>query len=415
MTRSQPDAAPATVFGALRRNLRDLPGSIRMPAVLAGLVVVLTAYTGPILIIMEAAKAANLSTAETTSWIWAVTFINGAFGVLLSLLYRLPVVIAWPTAGAALLVLSLPSYPFPEAIGAYIVAGAVIALVGVTGLFSRAIELVPHPVVMGMLAGVLLRFGIGLFAALPSAPGLVTAVFVTFMLLRRLRFKAPLIGALVVGMIIAALDGTLNLQGVSLELAAPLWTPPVLTINALLGLALPLVALALTSQYAPGLAVLRSYGYSLPVDGALLLTGIGSVLIAPFGGHGMTLAAITAAIASSPEAGADPDRRYGAGVMTGLFYMVFGLFGATAVGLFTGMPSALIAAITGLALIGTIMNALVGSMADEAGREGGLVALLCTAANFTMLGVGAPFWGLLFGVLTNGLMTWKKKELKVES
>lgn len=412
MNLPQPDAAPApvTVFGALRRNLRDLPGSMRSPAILAGLVVVLTAYTGPILIIMEAAKAANLSTAETTSWIWAVTFINGAFGILLSLLYRLPVVIAWPTAGAALLVLSLPHYPFPEAIGAYIVAGAAIALVGVTGLFSRAIALVPRPVVMGMLAGVLLRFGIGLFAALPSAPGLVTAVFITFMLLRRFRFKAPLIGALIAGMIIAALDGTLNLQGVSLELAAPLWTPPVFSLNALLGLTLPLVALALTSQYAPGLAVLHSYGYSLPVDGALLITGIGSVLIAPFGGHGMTLAAITAAIASSPDAGADPDRRYGAGVSTGFFYMVFGLFGATAVGLFTGMPSALIAAITGLALMGTIMNALVGSMAEEEGREGGLVALLCTGANFTMLGVGAPFWGLLFGVLTNGLMTWKKKE-----
>ena len=373
MTPIQPGAfpAPTTALGALRRDLRDLPGSMRMPAILAGLVVVLTAYTGPILIIMEAAKAANLTTAETTSWIWAVTFVNGAFGILLSLLYRLPVVIAWPTAGAALLVLSLPSYPFPEAIGAYIIAGIIIAVVGVTGLFGRAIGLVPRPVVMGMLAGVLLRFGIGLFAALPSEPVLVTAVFVTYMLLRRVRFKAPLIGALLVGMIIALIDGTINLQGVSLEMAMPLWTPPVFSFNALLGLALPLVALALTSQYAPGLAVLRSYGYQLPINGALLLTGIGSVLIAPFGGHGMTLAAITAAIASSPEAGADPDRRYAAGVSTGAFYMLFGLFGATAVGLFTGLPSALIAAITGLALLGTIMTALVGAMADEQGRDRG--------------------------------------------
>ena len=230
----------------------------------------------------------------------------------------------------------------------------------------------------------------------------------------RFRFKAPLIGALVVGMVIAALDGTLNLQGVTLELATPVFTMPVFTVNALLGLALPLVALALTAQYAPGLAVLRSYGYQLPIDGALLLTGLGSILIGPFGGHGMTLAAITAAIASSPDAGTDPDRRYAAGVSTGLFYMVFGLFGATAVGLFTGLPSALIAAVTGLALMGTIMAALVGSMAEEDGREGGLVALLCTGANFTMLGIGAPFWGLLFGLLTNGLMTWKKREVKVE-
>lgn len=396
-----------SAFGGLRRNLRDLPRSMTLPALLAGLVVVLTAYTGPILIIMEAARSANLTTAETTSWIWAVTFINGAFGILLSLLYRLPVVIAWPSAGAALLVLSLPSYTFQEAVGAYIVAGALIALVGVSGLFSRAIALVPKPVVMGMLAGVLLRFGIGLFAALPGAPGMVTAVFVTFMLLRRGHFKAPLIGALAVGIVIALLEGSLNLQSFTLQLAAPLWTTPVFSLNALLGLTLPLVALALTSQYAPGLAVLRSYGYTLPVDGALLLTGIGSILIAPFGGHGMTLAAITAAIAADPDAHPDPDRRYAAGVSTGAFYMLFGLFGATAVSLFTGLPAALIAAVTGLALAGTIMNALTASMSEPDGREGGLMALLCTAANFTLLGIGAPFWGLLFGLLTNWLLTWR--------
>ncbi len=403
---SLPDTS---AFGALRRNLRDLPRSMTLPSLLAGLVVVLTAYTGPILIIMEAARSANLTTAETTSWIWAVTFINGAFGILLSLLYRMPVVVAWPTAGAALLVLSLPSYTFQEAIGAYIVAGAVIALVGFSGLFSRAIALVPKPVVMGMLAGVLLRFGVGLFAALPGAPGMVTAIIVTFLLLRRVRFKAPLIGALAVGVVIAALDGSLNLQGVTLELAAPLWTTPVFTLGALLGLTVPLVALALTSQYAPGLAVVRSYGYNLPIDGALLLTGIGSILIAPFGGHGMTIAAITAAIAADPDANPDPDRRYAAGVSTGAFYMIFGLFGATAIEFFTGLPAPLIAAVTGLALAGTIMNALAASMSDEHGREGGLMALLCTAANFTLLGIGAPFWGLLFGMLTNWLLTWRVK------
>jgi benzoate membrane transport protein len=398
-----------SAISALRRNLRDLPRAMTLPSLLAGLVVVLTAYTGPILIVMEAARSANLTTAETTSWVWAVTFINGAFGILLSLLYRMPVVVAWPTAGAALLVLSLPSYTFQEAIGAYSAAGAIIALVGISGLFSRAIALVPRPVVMGMLAGVLLRFGIGLFAALPGAPWLVTAVFVTFLVLRRAHFKAPLIGALAVGLLISALDGTLNLGGVTLQLAAPQWTMPVFTVHALLGLTLPLVALALTSQYAPGLAVLRSYGYNLPVDGALLLTGIGSVLIAPFGGHGMTLAAITAAIAADPDANPDPDRRYAAGVSTGAFYMLFGLFGATAVGLFTGMPAPLIAAVTGLALAGTIMNALTASMSDERGREGGLMALLCTAANFTLLGIGAPFWGLLAGLLTNAVLTWRVK------
>lgn len=398
-----------SALGALRRNLRDLPRSMTLPSLLAGLVVVLTAYTGPILIIMQAAQAAHLTTAETTSWIWAVTFVNGAFGILLSLLYRMPVLLAWSSAGAALLVLSLPSYSFAEAVGAYIIAGVIITLVGVSGLFSRAIALVPKPVVMGMLAGVLLRFGIGMFSALPQSPWLVMAVFFTFLLLRRVGFKAPLIGALGVGIVITVLDGTFNPGGFSLQLAAPLWTTPVFSVNALLGLTLPLVALALTSQYAPGLAVLRSYNYNLPIDGVLLLTGIGSVIIAPFGGHGMTLAAITAAIAADPDANPDPDRRYAAGVSGGAFYMLFGLFGATVVGLFTDMPAPLIAVVTGLALAGTIMNSLAASMSDESGREGGLMALLCTAANFTLLGIGAPFWGLLAGLATNAVLRWRVK------
>lgn len=399
----------ASVVQTLRRNLRDLPRSMTLPSLLAGLVVVLTAYTGPILIIMQAAHDAHLTTAETTSWIWAVTFVNGAFGIVLSLLYRMPVLLAWSSAGAALLVLSLPSYSFPEAVGAYIAAGVITALVGVSGLFSRAMALVPKPVVMGMLAGVLLRFGISMFGALPQSPWLVTAVFLTFLLLRRVRFKAPLIGALGLGVLITTLDGTFNPGSLSLQLAAPLWTAPVFSVNALLGLTLPLVALALASQYAPGLAVLRSYNYHLPIDGVLLITGIGSIIIAPFGGHSMTLAAITAAIAADPDAHPDPDRRYAAGVSGGAFYMLFGLFGATVVGLFTNMPAALIAAVTGLALAGTIMNALAASMSDESGREGGLMALLCTAANFTLLGIGAPFWGLLVGLLTNAVLRWRVK------
>jgi benzoate membrane transport protein len=181
-------------------------------------------------------------------------------------------------------------------------------------------------------------------------------------------------------------------------MATVIFTPPSLTVQTLLGVALPLAALALTAQNAPGQAVLKNAGYDLPINGALVVTGLASLFGAPFGGHGITLAAITATLVTGPEAHPDPDLRYGAGVATGLWYLVLGIFGATLVSIFTALPHPLIAAIAGLGLLGALSSSLAASMNDPKSRDGGLIALLCTAANFTLLGIGAPFWGLVFGV-----------------
>jgi len=170
-------------------------------------------------------------------------------------------------------------------------------------------------------------------------------------------------------------------------------------------LALPLFALALTGQYAPGFAVLRGAGYDTPVNKALIVTGIASVITAPFGGHGLTLAAITAALVTSPDAHRDPDKRYSAGVAAGFWYIITGIFGATIVALFTALPSALIAATAGLGLFSAIMTSLAGAMNETHGREGALVAFMCTAGNFTLFDIGAPFWGLVFGVAVYVVMT----------
>ncbi len=169
-----------------------------------------------------------------------------------------------------------------------------------------------------------------------------------------------------------------------------------------------LFTLALTSQNAPGQAVLRNAGYEVPINKALVVTGVSSLVGAPFGGHGITLSAITAAMVTGPETHPDPDKRYSAGVATGFWFIVTGIFGATVATLFAGLPLALIHAISGLALAAAIMSALSASMAEPSGREGALVAFMCTAPNFTFLNIGAPFWGLVFGVLTHLLMTYGK-------
>ncbi len=393
---------------SVRQNIRDLPRAITPSAVLSGLLVVVVGYASSLVLVFQAATNANMDNAHLSSWVIAITLGSGVCSIVMSLWFRQPAIAAWSTPGIALLFNTLGSYPFSEIVGAYIIAAIAIILLGFSGLFGRMMRLVPQPVVMGMLAGVLIRFGFSIFTSFPESPVMVFIMLVVFFLLRRLGYRAPTIGALAVGLVIAALGQEVHLEGVQLGLSDPLWTAPTFSVEALLSLALPLFTLALTSQNAPGQAVLRGDGYEIPINKALVVTGLGSLIGAPFGGHGITLSAITAAMVTGPESHPDHDKRYSAGVATGFWYIITGVFGATVATLFAGLPLALIHAISGLALTGAIMSALSNAMVEPIGREGALVAFMCTAANFTLFNVGAPFWGLVFGVLTHFIMTYAK-------
>ncbi len=395
------------MIAAIRQNLRDLPGAITLPAVLSGLLVIVIGYSASLVIVFQAAANASLTPSQTSSWVLAITIGSGISGILMSLWFRQPIAAAWSTPAAALLVDGLAHFSYPEAIGAFILAGIAVTILGFSGLFGRAMAIVPQPIVMGMLAGILFRFGVGAFNAIPTAPLIVLPMIAVFFVLRRIKFRAPAPAALLVGVIMAALTGTIHLETFTLSAAAPELTMPVFSVEAALSLALPIFALAITAQNAPGLAVLRASGYNAPIDKALIVTGIVSVIGAPFGGHGITLAAITAALVTNHDAHPDPDKRYSAGVSAGVWYIVTGIFGAALVALFAGLPAALIAATAGLGLFTAIAGSMSGAMAEPTGREGALAALLCTAANFTLFGIGAPFWGLVFGVIVHWVMTGK--------
>ncbi len=395
---------------SLRRNLRDLPGTLTPAAWVAGFVAVLIAYTGPLVLVFQAAGNAGMGREQLASWIWALTVGSGLCSLVLCLWYRQPIVVAWSVAGSALLVTNLAHYSLPEAVGAYLLAGLAAAILGWSGLFRRMLAVVPTPIVLGMLAGVLLRFGINLFTALPERPVIVVTMLAAFLLLRRLAFRAPTVGALAAGLVIAAFSGDLHFQAVRVELAVPQWIWPQFNPAVILSLGLPLFVLAIASQDAPGLAVLKSAGYAAPVDGPLIVTGLASVLTAPFGGHGLNLAALMAAICAGPEAAPDMERRYGAGVAAAFWFILFGSFGATAVTLFSGLPKALLAAVAGLAMAGAILSSLAGAMADVRHRDGALFALLLTASDITLLGIGAPFWGLMAGVVVSRILQPAKVE-----
>ena len=396
------------------QNLRDLPRSLTLSAVISALVAVLVGYSGPLLIVVQAADAAHLDRAHLSSWIWAITLGCGVSALLLSLWYRQPILVAWPTAGVALLVSSLPQYAYAEAIGAYLVASLALVILGFSGLFGRVMERIPKSIIAGMMGGVLLKFGIGLFKALGTAPLLVSLMIFTYLLLRRLKFRAPSIGTLLIGLLVAALSRQLHFDHFALAMTTPIFTWPRFTLPAILGLSLPLFVLANASQNAPGLAVLRAFGYNTNVNGTIIVTGLVSLLTAPFGSHGLALAAITAAICVSPEAQPDASRRYAAGVAYGFWYILFGSFGATAIALFAGLPKELIGALAGLALTGAIITAFTNAMAEPNEREGALLAFLLTASDVTLLGIGAPFWGLIVGVAANYLLTqqWVKRPIK---
>jgi len=394
-------------FGNFWRNLRDLPNAITLSGITAGFIVVLINYTGPLLIVLNAAAAANLSPEQTSSWVWAVVVGNGVATIFTSLLFRQPITTPYSTAGAALLVSSLMNFPLSEAIGAYLLSAAAVTLLGMSGLFGRVMKLIPQPVVLAVLGGVLLRFGLGLFNALddnPNNPLMIVAMVAVFFLMKRFKFRAPSLGAMVIGVLIAGTLGQLNFTQVRLVMTLPIITMPTFTIEAALSLALPLFALAVSSQYAPGQAVLRANGYDAPINGILTITGAISMILAFFGGHGNCLGALTAAIVVGPDAQPDHDKRYSSAVASGAWHVTLGLFGAAVVDLFYVFPSVFVSTIAGLSLSGVIATSLDGAMEKPDYRDAAIVAFLCTAADFTLLGIGAPFWGLVAGMAVHTMM-----------
>ncbi len=396
------------------RNLRDLPAALSLSGFIAGLLVVITGYTGPILLVLGAAEAGGLSAAETASWIWAVAVGDGVMTMLLSLYYRQPIIAPWSTAGVAVLAAALPSISLPQAVGAYIVCGLAVAALGASGLFARALALVPTPVITGVIAGILLTFGKGVYTALGSSDPVIVAMaaamIAVFFIMKRRQSRAPTVGSLLAGGVIAALAGRINLQGVPLELTQPLLIMPEFDLNAILTIGLPSLALALTSQYAPGQAVLRTAGYDAPINGILTSTGLASVALAFFGGHGVTLGALTAALVAAPDSEPDPDRRYASAFVSGAFYTLFGFFGVTIFAFFAGFPPVLVSVVAGLALTGTITSGLTNATSSPNGRDAGIAAFLCTASEMRLLGIAAPFWGLVLGVIIYTILNHQRPQ-----
>ncbi|MBF7730675.1 benzoate/H(+) symporter BenE family transporter [Pseudomonas sp. N040] len=371
-----------------------------LSALVAGFIAMLTGHASGLVLIFQAGQAAGLDNALITSWIWALSLGMSACTIGLSLYYRAPIVVAWSTPGAALLISSLPGVSFNEAIGAYLLCALLLTLVGVTGSFERLMRRLPASLASALLAGILFRIASNIFAAVEAQTLLVLSMLGSYLLLKRLQPRYAVLAALLVGSALAYGLGLLDLSAVPLRLAQPAWTTPHFSFSAAISIGLPLFVVAMASQNIPGLAVLRADGYQVPASPLLSVTGVASFLLAPFGAHGVNLAAITAAICTGPHAHEDPRKRYTAALFCGLFYALAGLFGASLVALFAALPSALLLSVAAIALLGSIGNGLSVAMHDIQQREAALLTFMVSASGLSFFGIGSAFWGLVAGVLT---------------
>ena len=370
-----------------------------MSAIAAGFVAVLVGFTSSVVIVFQAAAAFGATPAQAASWIWALGLGMGLTSLALSVWYRQPVLTAWSTPGAALLATAGAGVPMAEGVGAFMLCALLITLAGATGWFARVMNRIPQALAAALLAGVLARFAFDAFAAMQREFALVFCMFAVFLLGRRLwpRYAVP--GVLLAGVAVAAFKGQLHFGGVQWQLAWPVFTAPVFTLQAAIGIALPLFVVTMASQNLPGVAAQRAAGYDTPVSPVLTTTGLATLVLAPFGGYALNLAAITAAICMGREAHEDPARRWWASAAAGAFYIAVGLMGTAVVGLLSAFPRELVLAVAGLALLGTIGGGLSLALKDDTQREAALITFVVTASGLTLWGVGAAFWGVVAGGL----------------
>ena len=378
----------------------------------AGFVAVLVGFTSSVAIVFQAALAFNASSQVISSWMWALGVGMGLCSLLPSLWLKKPVMVAWSTPGAAVLATAgaAGGFTMNDAVGAFMISAVLITLSGATGWFERVMNRIPMGIASALLAGVLVRFGLQGFLAVQTALPLVLLMFITYLIARRLLalYAVPITLLVAIGFVAlpSSFTGSQGFSGaaVAFELAMPIFMAPSFSWAAAISLALPLFVVTMASQNLPGVAAIRAAGYGGPVGGIpisniITLTGLATLVLAPFGAFALGLSAITASICMGKDAHPDPDKRYTASAVCGALYLLIGVFGAAITGVLSSFPSELIAAIAGLALLGTIGNALATAVKDESHREASLITFLVTLSGLQIAGVGSAFWGVVAGAV----------------
>lgn len=375
-----------------------------LPMVVSGFVAVLVGYSSSGAIIYQMFQAAGATPAQIGGWLSVLGIAMGIASLGLSLRYRMPVLAAWSTPGAALLATSFHGISLNEAVGVFVFSNLLIVLCGVTGLFARLMNHIPASLAAAMLAGILLRFGLQTFADLQTNFVLCGSMCLAWLLARRWLARYAILVTLLIGIAVALAQHAIHFPPQPLSVMLPEPVMPHFTLTTLLGIGVPYFLVTMASQNAPGIATLQAHGYRAPVSALMSWTGLTALLLSPFGGFSVCVAAITAAICMSDEVDPDPQQRWRAAVLAGIFYLLAGASGALIAVLFSALPGVLIEALAGLALLATLGGSLQRALEQPAERDSALITFLITASGVSLLGIGPAFWGLVGGIVAHLLL-----------
>lgn len=366
----------------------------------AGLVAVVIGFASSIALIYQVVITLGGTADLVASWILMLGLVIGSMSIVMSVYYKVPILISWSTTGAALLITSAQGFHLAEAIGAFMFAAGMVFLSGITGWFEKIMNRIPSELACAMLAGVLVTFGIDVFNFMNELPLVIGLMVLIYFIGKRFFARFAMLSVLIAGVLLAWQMGHIDTSAIHWKMSEFAYIAPVFNLQACISIGLPLYIVTMTSQNLPGIAVLKAHNYTTPISITLNTTGFINIITAPLGVYSINLAAITAAICMSVEADKNPDKRYWASVAAGAFYIVMALCAATLVGLVASLPQALILALAGIALFGTIANSLQQALGSAQYTEAAIVTFLVTASDLTMLSVGSAFWGIIAGVCT---------------
>ncbi|WP_052878697.1 benzoate/H(+) symporter BenE family transporter [Vibrio coralliirubri] len=382
---------------------------LKFSHVSTGFIAVFIGYASAAAIIFQAAMSAGATEEQVASWFWALGIGMGMTTILLSFHYKKPVVTAWSTPGAALLITSLEGLTMNQAVAVFLFSSMLITLVGLAGIFEKVLKQIPTSIASAMLAGILLQFGLGLFTSLMEEAQVVAVMLAVFILAKARLGNLLIPSIFIIALVMCVGFGKLDVSQVTMGLTTPVFITPDFEFFSLFSVGIPLFIVTMASQNLPGFAVLKANGYQVDSSKIITTTGVTGLIFAPFGGFAYNLAAITGAICMGPNADSNPKTRYIAGICMGGFYLLAGVMGMSFVSLFSAVPSAIVIAVAGLAVMPTLMNCLAVSMADNHYREPALLTFLFTASGTNLLGIGSAFWGLCIGLFCCWLHNYKAR------
>ena len=376
---------------------------MRASVILSALVAAMVGFGGTVALIVAAAQATGADAGQTSSWVTALCLSMAATSAYLSVKHRIPIITAWSTPGAALIADTAGTIGFEAAIGAFLFAGLLVLVTAAFNPVGVLVDRIPASIAAAMLAGVLIRFATAIFEHAETTPALVLPLVGIFLLARLASPAGAVLVVLAAGLAMTFglgwdEEAALDLDFATLQFIVPSFDPAVL-----LGLGVPLYLVTMASQNLPGFAVLRAAGYTPPTRSILAVTGLASILTAPFGAHASNLAAITASICTGPDTHPDPEKRWLTGPVYAVAYLFLAAFGASSVALIAAMPAALVATVAGVALLAPLANALGAALGAGGDRLAATLTLAVTASGMTLAGIGSAFWGLAAGLLALAL------------